>query len=494
MLQVLTTIKKRGRDAAMLRTLTPILVPFLLTWQAPAMAQATPQGAATPYTERFVTAHQGVFNGQKVTYTATVDSTVLNDAAGRPAINFVSTAYVRRNVRDPAARPVIFVWGGGPSGPSTGLEMRLLGPRLSTVPPLGQEKGFTPTLVDNPQSVLDAADLVFVDPAETGFTRVLAGGRRAEFYSVDGDAKSIADFIGVWLKANGREASTRYILGQSYGSVRAIKVAIELAKTRPVDGIIVQGNSAMTLEANRVGSIVAYAINLPTFAVEAAAHGLIDRAGRTDAQIVDQAYEFATKDYLPALARVQDLSETRKREVATRLSALTGVPVDEWISKDLALSPADFRAFVTRAIRAAPDHSDIRRTTALADPVDAAFARYMANELGVTYPMAEFRNFAPDSDQTWNFGPPNRFSGNDWPGMLRDYLKANPKARYLSMNGLHDGIVAVGSVRFLFSRTALPRDRAMQREYPGGHSSYTVTETRSAELADIRAFVLGMRL
>ncbi|MDB5440938.1 MAG: serine carboxypeptidase family protein, partial [Caulobacteraceae bacterium] len=203
MLRALTTIKKRGRDAAMLRTLTLILGPLLLIWQGPALAQTAPQGAAIPYAERFVTTHQGVFNGQKMTYTATIESTALKDAAGRPTINFVSTAYVRRNVKDLAARPVIFVWGGGPSGPSTGLQMRLLGPRLSTIPVIGQEKGFTSTLVDNPQSVLDVADLVFVDPAETGFTRVLAGGRRADFYSVDGDAKSIADFIGAWLKANG---------------------------------------------------------------------------------------------------------------------------------------------------------------------------------------------------------------------------------------------------------------------------------------------------
>lgn len=475
----------------MLRALTAILATVLLAWQAPVQARTAPQGAEIPYAERFITTHRGVFNGQKIRYTAIIDSTVLKDAAGRPTINFVSTAYLRQDVKNLATRPVIFVWGGGPSGPSTGLQMRFLGPRISTTPAVGQEKGFAPTLEDNPQSVLDAADLVFVDPAETGFTRVLAGGKRADFYSVDGDARSIADFVGAWLKANGREASPRYILGQSYGSVRAIKVAIELAKTRPADGIIVQGNSAMTLEANRVGSIVAYAINLPTFAVEAAAHGLIDRAARTDAQIVDEAYQFAMSDYLTALARVQDLPAPRKQELATRLSALIGVPVDELMARDLALSPADFRAFVARTTGAAPDRSDVRRTTGVADSVDAAFARYMTSELGVTYPMADFRSFAPDSETTWNFGPPDRFAGNDWSGMLRDHLKANPKVRYLSINGLHDGTVAVGSVRFLFSRTALPRDRVIQKEYPGGHSSYIVSDTRKAELGDIRAFILG---
>jgi Serine carboxypeptidase len=402
----------------------------------------------------------------------------------------VSTAYVRSSVKDPSQRPVIFVWGGGPSAASTGLEIRFLGPRLTTIPPIGEEKTFVPELVDNPQSVLDVADLVFVDPAETGFTRILAARKRADFYSVDGDAQSIADFIFAWLKDNKRENSPRYVLGQSYGSVRAIKVAIDLAKIRPADGIMVQGNSAMTLEANRVGTITSYAINLPTFAVTAVARGLIDRAGRTDGQIVTEAYDFAMSDYITALARVQDLPSARKSEVAARLSALTGIGIDQLLAHDLAFSPDEFRAFVAKQTKgAAPDHSDVRRTASIPDPVGPVFVRYMTEELGVTYPMSEFRELAPGVE-SWYYGPPDRFSGNDWPGMLRDHLKANPMVRYLSMNGLHDGIATAGSVRYLFSRTQLPRDRVIEREYAGGHSAYTVKETREAELADIRAFVV----
>jgi carboxypeptidase C (cathepsin A) len=461
----------------------------LAIFAAQTAAAAQPPAGATPYTRVFTTRHTGVFNGQKATYVAVVGPTVLRDSAGQPTINMVSTAFVRSDVADPSRRPVIFVWGGGPSGPATGQEMHWLGPRLTTVAPIGEEKTFVPQLVDNPQSVLDVADLVFIDPAETGFTRVLAGGKRADFYSVDGDAQSIADFIFAWLKDNKRESSPRYILGQSYGSVRAIKVAIDLAKIRPADGVIVQGNSAMTLESNRVGTITSYALNLPTFAITAVTHGLVERGGRTDDQIVTEAYDFATSDYLAALARVQDLPSARKAEVAAKLSALTGIGVDQWLAHDLAFSPEEFRALVAKAKGAAPDHSDVRRNAAVPDPVDAAFARYMSQELGVTYPMSEYRSFAPNAE-TWYYGPPDRFSGNDWPGMLRDHLKANPKVRYLSINGLEDGIAVIGAVRYLFSRTPLPRDRIVEREYTGGHSSFLVEESRKAELADIRAFIL----
>jgi hypothetical protein len=445
--------------------------------------------AELPYGQTFSTRHTGFLNGQKVSYSAIVGPTVLYDRSGQPTINIVSTAYVRSDIKDPSRRPVIFVWGGGPSAASTVLEIRLLGPRLTTIPPIGQEKTFVPELVDNPQSVLDVADLVFIDPAETGFTRVLPAGKRADFYSVDGDAQSIADFIFAWLKYNKRENSPRYIFGQSYGSVRAIKVAIDLAKIRPADGIIVQGNSAMILEAERVGTITSYAIHLPTFAVTAVTRGLVDRAGRTDEQIVTEAYNFAMSDYITALARVQDLPSARKAEVAAKLSAFTGIGIDELLAQDLAFSPDEFRAFVAKQTSGdPPDHSDVRRTAQLPDPAGPTFARYMKQELGVTYPMSEFRDIAPGSD-SWYFGPADRFAGNDWPGMLRDHLEANSSVRYLSMNGLHDGIVSVGSVRYLFSRTRLPRDRVIEREYVGGHSSYTVDETRKAELSEIRSFV-----
>jgi hypothetical protein len=401
----------------------------------------------------------------------------------------VSTAFVRTDVHATARRPVIFVWGGGPSAASTVLDMRFLGPRITTIPPIGAEKTFVPELVDNPQSPLDVADLVFVNPAETGFTRILPAGKREYFYSVEGDAQANADFVLAWLKAHGRQDSPRYLLGQSYGSVRVIKVAVDLAKTRVADGIIVQGNSAMVLEQERVGSITAFAIVLPTFAVTSVARGLVPRADRTDLQIVTAAYDFALGDYLTGLARVQDLNPERKAALATKLSAFTGIGVEAWLGHDLAITPAEYRAFVAHQTHGPePDISDVRRTAQLPSPSGPAYARYIRDELGVTYDIAEYREVAPASE-SWDFGPPNRFAGNDWPGMLRDHLAANPQVRYLSMAGLHDGIVDIGAVRYLFSHTRLPRDRVIDAEYSGGHSSYTVEETRKAELAEIRSFV-----
>ncbi len=129
----------------------------------------------------FVTRHNGVFNGQKVDYLATVGETVLRDAAGAPTIRFVCTSYVRQGV-DSARRPVLFAFNGGPSSSSSTLHMVALGPkRIGVTQDPTLPAPSPPSMADNADTVLDVADLVFIDPAETGFTRILPGGKRDYF-------------------------------------------------------------------------------------------------------------------------------------------------------------------------------------------------------------------------------------------------------------------------------------------------------------------------
>ena len=192
--------------------LKPAALAFaLLCTAAPqAYAQAAPAPAEAPAAQSFVTRHVGTFNGQKVKYVATVGETVLRNADGEPTIRFVTTSYVREGLKDKASRPVIFLFNGGPSSASTWLHMGAFGPRRISPPQdVNAEIPKPYKVVDNAYSLIDVADLVFVDPAETGFTRVQSAGKRADFYQVDGDAKSVSGFVEAWLKANGREASPK---------------------------------------------------------------------------------------------------------------------------------------------------------------------------------------------------------------------------------------------------------------------------------------------
>lgn len=465
-----------------------VSVAMLVLAASPLQAQAEDAG---PFTQTFVTHHSGTFGGKKVRYRATVGSTVLTNDAGTPTVNLVSTDYVREGVVDTSKRPVIFAFAGGPSGPALAYHMRLFGPRqVFEVASKGKRSA---VLRDNPDCLLDVADIVLIDPAETGFSRVLAGGKRDDFYSVNGDTASIRQFMGAWLRKNGREQSPRFVAGGSYGSVRAVRIGWDSMTARPVDGLIMTANSLMLQEM--VG-VVGVAANLPTWAITAVYHGKAERAGRSDQQIVDEAYSFTINEYLPALARVQDLTPEARATMAAKLQAMTGLPAQSILAKDLVISRDDFMRDLLSADGAVlTDRYDGRKSAIGAvaeDGDDNANARlfkvYMADELKVRYPMDQYALRAPDT-QNWDYRGPAGASRNDWPGMIKEQMEANPRMRVFSANGLYDMQGVVGQARWLFSRTKLPRDRIILREYTGGHALYTDPATTTLIAQDIRKMI-----
>src|SRR5690606_36264463 len=232
--------------------------------------------AELPPPRRFVTHHETTIRGQRIRYTATAGETYITNLSGQPIASFFSFAYVKDGPRDPS-RPVLFVFNGGPGSASIWLHLGVIGPRRvaldrdvnpSSVPPFRLE--------DNPDSPLDVADLVFIDPVGTGFSHAIGNAVDADFFGVDEDADSVARFIEAWLTENGRWNSPKYLMGESYGSVRAAILPRALMgaplytgvmRGITVNGVILLG---VTLdgpgggdEARRVGQ------SLPAFAATA---------------------------------------------------------------------------------------------------------------------------------------------------------------------------------------------------------------------------------
>lgn len=475
---------------------TSLIGGVALAWAilgAAAVAQTPQQAAAVApatFDKTFTTGHSGVFGGKKIAYTAAVRSTVLTDPSGRPGVNFVSTEYVRDGVADPSKRPVIFGWAGGPSGASTAYHMRLLGPRQL----IEGEGGAPATMRDNPDSLIDIADIVLIDPAETGFSRVLPGADRAYYYSVGGDAASIVQFIDKWMASHGRPDAPRYVIGGSYGSVRSIRVAYEALKTRPLDGMFMTANSTSIQE---LSTIVGSPLTLPTLAMVAAYHGKADRRGRSDQQIADDAYIFAMNEYLPALATVQDLTPEARTAMAGKLQAMTGVPAAEILANNLVIPSKTFNEGLLKTEgKVLFDRLDGRNAAAPGAPEEGdvnlpMLRAYMAKDLGVTYPMDQYAATAPDSNSTWDYRGPSGEPRNNWAALLTAVLKGDPRTRVYSANGYYDMTSAFGQGRYIFSRTPLPRDRITVREYPGGHALYSDPPTASLILKDLRRIMTG---
>ena len=165
---------------------------------SPVVSNVQAAGPVAP-AYRQETEHQVSIRGERVRYQVIAGETVLRDLDGAETGRIFAFSYLRSDVSDPE-RPVLFVFNGGPGSASLWLHMGVIGPRRlvldqevnpSSVPPFG--------LTDNPFSVLDVADLVFIDPVGTGFSRPAPGIDPARFWGVDEDAESIAQFIELWL-------------------------------------------------------------------------------------------------------------------------------------------------------------------------------------------------------------------------------------------------------------------------------------------------------
>ncbi|MGZ8313203.1 MAG: S10 family serine carboxypeptidase-like protein, partial [Allosphingosinicella sp.] len=289
--------------------------------------------ADVPAPRRFVTRHETVIRGQRLRYTATAGETYISNLAGEPVARFFSFAYVREGSRD-ASRPVMFVFNGGPGSASIWLHMGVIGPRRlvldqevnpSSTPPFG--------LQDNPNSPLDVADLVFIDPVGTGFSQAAGNARNADFFGVDEDAESVARFIELWLTENGRWNSPKYLVGESYGSVRAAVLPRTLMGgplySGVMRGITVDGIVLLGVVLNNIGTPPAPAgpatapdpragLFLPSFATTAWYHNRIDRAGRSVAEIYDEASRYGAGEYADAVHRLGagTLSGSEKASVA----------------------------------------------------------------------------------------------------------------------------------------------------------------------------------
>ncbi|ODT86760.1 hypothetical protein [Phenylobacterium sp. SCN 70-31] len=476
---------------------------------ATALAQAQPAASATASSAPVVTRRTGVFNGRKVAYAATVGETLIAGADGQPTARFVTTSYVAEKA-DPAKRPVLFAFNGGPSSSSATLHMLALGPKRYRVaqdpraPALGLE------LVDNTETVLDVADIVLIDPAETGWSRILPAGKRDYFYSVEGDARSVSDFVVAWCRANGREASPKYVLGESYGTLRAALMAGQLADLMPLEGVFLFGQAVNMIETSqRAKNVLAYATNLTALAAVAAYHGRAPAwKGRPIEAAVDESYAWGMGEYLQALLRGHDLPAAERRTVADKLQAMTGIGADYYLANDLQITKIAFLRELLKGEDQLLGMYDARYAGAAPaagqrpqDPFGpvigltrpAMLAHYQQN-LGVSRSPDDYRSGAPGtSGWAWDgtLGPGGPFLDYDYQARIGPAFRANPKFRLMIGTGVYDLTTTVGPARYMVTKSDWPRDRVFQRQYEGGHMAYTHEPTLKAFNADIRAWVTG---
>ncbi|WP_210243493.1 hypothetical protein [Mesorhizobium sp. B2-3-5] len=215
-----------------------------------------------------ITHHVATLNGISIPYTAKAGHLVSVDpSSSKPAGKVFYVAFTADGA-DATTRPVTFFYNGGPGSSSVFLLLGSFAPRrIKTSMP-----GFTPpppyAMEDNPDSLIDRSDLVYINPVGTGYSAAIAPFKNRDFWGVDQDAVSIKQFIKRYLGAFNRWNSPRFLLGESYGTARSCVLAWLLHE----DGIDLNG---ITLQS----SVLDYPANfsnavglMPTFAADAWFH------------------------------------------------------------------------------------------------------------------------------------------------------------------------------------------------------------------------------
>ena len=246
------------------------LIPVLLLLAVGVPAQEAAEAEA-PGKERWESSHSIEVGGETVEYDAVVASTTLTNDDGEPAAELFYTAYFRTNGAPSSDRPLIFSYNGGPGSASFWLHMGIMGPRRVVTPEVGPQGAPPYPLEDNQYTLLDIADIVMVDPIGTGFSHTLGDTPGSDYWGIDEDARSLAQFVRRFLSEYDRWNSPRFLLGESYGTTRSAVLAGHLQRANiDLNGIVLV---SVVLQFNTIqfapGDDLPYIVNLPGYAVTA---------------------------------------------------------------------------------------------------------------------------------------------------------------------------------------------------------------------------------
>jgi len=464
--------------------------------------------AEIPAERSETTSGEIVAGGVRVPYEITASTLHLRGKDDKPTAEIFSIAYRRTDIEDSAERPVTFCFNGGPGSSSVWLHLGAFGPKRVEMPDPHHPPPPPWRLVDNPHTLLDATDLVFIDPVGTGFSRPVGEGRGEDFWGVDADTASVGQFIERWLSRHGRWTSPRYLMGESYGTTRAVTVAWWLSERGiPVNGLgLVSAALHWQTFVNQGINDLALAAFLPTIGMTAAWHGRAE--GADPNALADRLREFTWRRYAPALHLGDALPQSERDAMAAELAALTGLDAQAIAARHLRVDPMWFaKQLLPGAERtigrldsrytghdAAPDEATIERDPsydAALGPFTACINHLLRREIGwETDHMYEVLSL--DVNKGWKFSREGWLGFIDVGADLKKTMCANPHLRVLFCNGLYDLATPFAASEYTARHLALPeplRGNITERSYPAGHMMYFHPPSLLQLNDDLRSFV-----
>lgn len=440
--------------------------------------------------------------GQTVPYIAKAGTLPVWDENGKPVASVFYTYYERSDVKDRASRPLVISFNGGPGTPSVWMEIGYTGPRILNV----DEEGYPVEpygLHDNPNSILDVADIVYVDPVNTGFSRKVNNDIvDSKFFGVNEDIKYLAEWINTFVTRNNRWASPKFLIGESYGTTRVSGLALELQNQQwmYLDGVVLV--SPTDLGIKREGP-VGEALMLPYYSATAWYHKVLpaDLQQKDLTDMLPEVENFTINELIPALAKGSNLKEDEKENIATKMAHYSGLSQKVILQHNLII-PADFfwkdllrdkgftigrldsryRGIDKEAAGTSPDYN--AELTSWLHSFTPAINMYLREELKYKTDL-KYNMFG----RVWPWDNKNNNTGEN----LRQAMAQNPFLHLMVQSGYYDGACDFFNAKYSLWQmdpSGKLKNRISWHGFRSGHMIYMRKADQAEANEQLREFIL----
>lgn len=448
------------------------------------------------------TSHQVTIKGQRISYTATAGTQPVWNEEGKPIASLFYTYYERSGVQDRATRPLVISFNGGPGSASVWMHIAYTGPRMLELDDEGypvQPYGIR----ENPHSILDVADIVFVNPVNTGYSRILDKEvEKSKFFGTNADIKYLGEWLNTFVSRNNRWTSPKYLIGESYGTTRVSGLALELqnAHWMYLNGVILV--SPTDLGIDRSGPVDA-ALRLPYFAAAAWYHHQLEGSLQNQDldELLPEVENFTIEELIPAMSRGGFLEEEKKREIAGRMARYAGISEQAILQHNLNVPTSFFWKELLREEgytigRLDSRYLGIDRQVAGNRPdYNAELTSWLHSFTpAINYYLREQLNYRTDIKYNM-FGPVHPWdrSGDNTGENLRQAMAQNPYLHVMVQSGYYDGATDYFNAKYTMWQldpSGKLKDRLRFEGYRSGHMMYLRQEDLATANEHIRELIL----
>ena len=404
------------------------------------------------------TKHSVTIKGQPVSYTATAGTQPVWNEDGKPIAALAYTYYEREGVKDKANRPLMISFNGGPGSASVWMHIAYTGPKVLQV----DDEGFPVQpygVRDNPYSILDVADIVFVNPVNTGYSRILDKEVKKEmFFGVNADIKYLADWINTFVTRVNRWTSPKYLIGESYGTTRVSGLALELQNRQwmYLNGVILVSPTGLGID--RDGPVQA-ANRVPYFAAAAWYHKALptDLQSKDLDEVLAEAENFTIQELLPTMAMGGFISEEKRAAMAEKMSYYSGLSTKTILQHNLDVPTSYFWKDLLRERegytvgRLDSRYKGLDKTTAGSRPdFNSELTSWLHSFTpAINYYYRNHLNFKTDIKYNM-FGPvrPWDRSKDNTGENLRQAMAQNPYLNVMVQSGYYDGATTYFNAKY----------------------------------------------